>query len=93
MFRVFELEHSQVIRGNALDFIKRAMTSYDVIFADPPFGLDGLEGIPGRVMESAILEPGGWLILEHGERTDVSEVQGFQECRHYGHVHFSLFKK
>ncbi len=93
MFRVFELENSQVIRGNALDFIKRAMTSYDVIFADPPYGLEGLEGIPKRVMESAILEPGGWLILEHGERTDVSEIPGFQECRHYGHVHFSLFKK
>ena len=93
MFRVFELEHCQVIRGNALDFVKRALTSYDVVFADPPFGLEGLETIPAKIMTSGLLEPGGWLILEHGERTDVSEVQGFQECRHYGHVQFSLFKK
>jgi 16S rRNA (guanine(966)-N(2))-methyltransferase RsmD len=93
MFRFFELEHCQVIRGNAMDFIHRALTSYDIVFADPPYGLDGLEMIPARVMESGLLEPDGWLIFEHGERTDVSEVQGFQECRHYGHVHFSLFKK
>ena len=93
MFRTFELEHCQVIRGNALDFIKRALTSYDVVFADPPFGLEDLEAIPARVLTSGLLEPDGWFILEHGERTDVSEVQGFQECRHYGYVHFSLFKK
>ena len=93
MFRFFELDHCTAIRGNALDFIKRALTSYDIVFADPPFGLDGLEMIPARVLQSGLLEPGGWFILEHGERTDVSEVPGFQESRHYGHVHFSLFKK
>jgi len=44
-------------------------------------------------LEGALLVPGGWFILEHGERTDVSQVLGFKETRKYGHVHFSLFQK
>jgi hypothetical protein len=38
------------------------------------------------------LVPGGWFILEHGERTDVSHCAHYVETRKYGHVHFSLFR-
>ena len=93
MYRSFELDHCQVIRGNALDFVKRAFTNYDIVFADPPFGMEELDQLPRVIMDSGLLESEGWLILEHGERTDVSDSPGFQECRHYGHVNFSLFKK
>lgn len=93
MFDTFGLDQGQAIRGNALDFIKRALTSFDIVFADPPYDLPEMAELPERILASGLLEPGGWFILEHGQRTDVSFAPSFKECRHYGHVHFSLFEK
>lgn len=91
--RSMELDEWQIVRGDAMGFVKKSLTQYDLVFADPPFDLDGLTDIPELVLESPLLVPGGWFILEHGERTDVSHIRGFTETRKYGHVHFSLFKK
>jgi 16S rRNA G966 N2-methylase RsmD len=76
-----------------MGFVKKSLTQYDLIFADPPYDLAELTAIPKLVMESPLLAKDGWFILEHGERTDVSQVPGYKETRKYGHVHFSLFKK
>ena len=87
------LDQWQIVRGDALGFAKKSLTQYDLVFADPPYDLPELTKIPEWVLEGALLVPGGWFILEHGERTDVSHLVGFKETRKYGHVHFSLFKK
>ena len=50
-----------------------------------------LDTLPDVVRESGILAQGGWFILEHGERMDVSDKSGYVLSRKYGHVHFSLF--
>ena len=50
-----------------------------------------LDTLPDVVRESGILALGGWFILEHGERMDVSDKSGYVLSRKYGHVHFSLF--
>jgi 16S rRNA (guanine(966)-N(2))-methyltransferase RsmD len=91
--RSWELDQWQIIRGDAMGFVKKSLTQYDLIFADPPYDLAELTAIPKLVMESPLLAKDGWFILEHGERTDVSQVPGYKETRKYGHVHFSLFKK
>ena len=65
--------------------------SIDLIFADPPYDLPELTELPNRVLDGPLLVPGGWFILEHGERTDVSGCAHYVETRKYGHVHFSLF--
>ena len=91
--RAWELETWQIVRADALGFVKKSLTQFDLVFADPPYDLPELTQIPALVLEGALLVPGGWFILEHGERTDVSQVLGFKETRKYGHVHFSLFQK
>ena len=91
--RAWELDQWQIVRGDALGFAKKSLTQYDLVFADPPYDLPELTKIPEWVLEGALLVPGGWFILEHGERTDVSHLVGFKETRKYGHVNFSLFKK
>ena len=91
--RAWELETWQIVRADALGFVKKSLTQFDLVFADPPYDLPELNEIPALVLEGALLVPGGWFILEHGERTDVSQVRGFKETQKYGHVHFSLFQK
>ena len=91
--RTWEVDEWQIVRADAMGFVKKSLTQYDLVFADPPFDLPELTKIPEWVLEGSLLVPGGWFILEHGERADVSHHAGFKETRKYGHVHFSLFKK
>jgi len=91
-FEKFGCAECEALRGDALDFIRRAPAAFGLVFADPPYDLPDLARLPALVRESGLLPDGGWFVLEHGERTDVSGEAGFIECRHYGHVHFSFFE-
>ena len=91
LIRDWEIEGWQVIRADAVQFIRKSLTQYDLVFADPPYDLPHLDALPEAVLKGTLLVPGGWFILEHGERTDVSRKPHYVETRKYGHVHFSLF--
>ena len=91
-FDHFELGHCRALRGDVWQFITRPITSFDVIFADPPYDLERLKELPGAILASPLLQPDGLLILEHGERTSFADEPGFVEHRHYGQVHFSFFR-
>ena len=66
---------------------------FDIIFADPPYALDGLASIPDKVFERDILHPGAYLILEHPEEYNFETHPYFVKERKYGNVHFSFFEK
>lgn len=72
-------------------FLNKPLTQFDLVFADPPYDMPRLTSLPEVVRESGVLASGGWFILEHGERVDVSDQKGHVLSRKYGHVHFSLF--
>ena len=67
--------------------------SVDMIFADPPYALDGLASLPDKVFAQDILHPGAYFILEHPEEFDFHEHPYFVKERKYGNVHFSFFEK
>ncbi len=90
--RDWELDQWQIVRGDAMLFAGKSLTQFDIVFADPPFDLPQLAQLPETVLSGTLLVPGGWFILEHGERTDVSSARHYIETRKYGHVHFSLFQ-
>ena len=79
------------ICGDVWGFVGKALTQFDVVFADPPYDMAKLEVLPEAVRKAQLVVPGGWFILEHGERMDVSDQPGFVLMRKYGHVRFSLF--
>ena len=87
----FKMEHARVVRADVFSFLKNNIETYDLIFADPPYNLDGIDRIPALVFEKKLLRENGTLIVEHGERTDLSQHPNFQEKRKYGNVHFSFF--
>ena len=87
-----KLEGLRVVRGDVLRMLRRGSRTFDLVFADPPFEMEELESLPSRVRKSGFVAPGGMFVLEHGERRDFSEEEGFLETRGYGKVHFSFFQ-
>lgn len=79
------------MRMNAFVFLKSCKISYDIIFADPPYDLDGTDVIPDKVFEKGMLNPSGWLIFEHSKAKDFSNHHNFIQKRVYGSVNFSIF--
>ena len=87
----FGLDAIRVVRADVFAFLGRAMTQYELVFADPPYTDPRLETLPHLVREAGLVAKGGLFILEHGDRRDFSAAEGFVEMRKYGHVHFSFF--
>ncbi len=92
VIKELEIKQIHTIKGNAFQFIKACNYKYDIVFADPPYELDGIDTIPGLVFEKELLKPDGWLILEHSKGYNFESHPRFVQERHYGSVHFSLFK-
>jgi len=82
-----------VVKTDAFRFLATVKGRFDIIFADPPYDMKGKEKIPTLVFEQEILEPGGWLVLEHPAGENFKLFPNFREERRYGRVHFSIFEK
>lgn len=78
-------------RSDAFRFLQNTQNTYDIIFCDPPYDLEGVDRIPVLVKERNLLREGGWLIIEHSARSDYKQSPGFSQQRKYGSVNFSIF--
>ena len=81
-----------MVRANVFDFLPLCREKFDIIFADPPYALEGLENIPDKIFERDLLHPGCYFILEHGDEHSFTEHPRFVKEKHYGRVHFSFFE-
>lgn len=81
-----------LIRGDALRFIKSAQRQFDFIFADPPYAMKELPQLPDLVLGGGLLRAGGLMVLEHGHDHDFAQHPNFVDHRNYGSVNFSLFR-
>lgn len=81
-----------LLRTDALRFISNSLTSFDFVFADPPYDLEGFGDIPSKVLASKLLHPGSLFIIEHSKNYDFSTLPHFLEHRAYGSVNFSIFE-
>lgn len=97
--RSFKIKGMQVVRHNVFDFINICKLDFDIIFADPPYALEGLDTIPDRILSrednggsAPLLKEGGVLILEHPRNFSFENHPRFVKEKKYGNVHFSFFK-
>ncbi len=86
------LPNVTMVRDNVFDFLPICREKFDIVFADPPYALEGLEGLPDLVLQAGILHPDCYFILEHGGEHNFSGHPRFVKERHYGRVHFSFFE-
>lgn len=87
------LKNVTVVHDNVFDFLPVCHEKFDIIFADPPYALDGLDTIPDKVLSRDILHPECYFILEHGDEHSFKDHPCFVKEREYGRVHFSFFIK
>ncbi len=85
------LSNVEVVTARVESWLKRAEGNrYDLVFADPPYALGLVGELPGMIRASALLRPGGLLIVEHSPG---QEFSGFTPsfARQYGDAEFSFF--
>ena len=82
-----------MVRDNVFDFLPICHERFDLVFADPPYALEGLETIPDRIFALDLLYPDRYLILEHGDEHSFTRHPLFVKERCYGRVHFSFFSR
>lgn len=87
------LDNVTAVHDNVFDFLPICHEKFDIVFADPPYALEGLETIPDKVLSQDILHPDCYFILEHGDEHSFKDHPCFVKERCYGRVHFSFFKK
>lgn len=63
---------STVIKIDGLKAIKKLPQSFDLIFADPPYGKGYVQQMINALITSHILEEGGILVLEHHKKETFS---------------------
>jgi 16S rRNA (guanine(966)-N(2))-methyltransferase RsmD len=81
-----------VIKGDALRYIASCSTPVNLVFADPPYDMEGFADVPGAILSSGAVAPGTIVVVEHNKKHDFSSLTGFLEHRTYGSVNFSIFK-
>lgn len=89
----FKLIGLNPIKVDAFIYLKGCAKEYDIVFADPPYDLQGIDALPELILPKSLLTDGGWFIFEHSDKYDFSGNQYFLERRVYGSVNFSIFQK
>ncbi|MGA3015356.1 MAG: RsmD family RNA methyltransferase [Bacteroidales bacterium] len=83
----------EAVREDVFQFLKHPFGEYDLVYADPPYDMEGIDSLPDLVYGSTILKKDGVFILEHSRNNDFSEHPAFEQHRKYGNVNFSFFRK
>lgn len=86
-----DLRNLRVVRADVFDLLKRANRKFDIVFADPPYAIEGLETLPDLVFEHQLLNEDGIFILEHPREYSFEEHPHFWQHRNYGKVNFTFF--
>lgn len=85
----------KTVKSDVFKFLEKTGTVADVVFADPPydFSAEQFLKIPELVFANNMLSENGMLVVEHSERTDLSQSPNFSFFKKYGGSIFSFFEK
>ena len=82
------------IKSDVFTFLEKNKGEYDIIFADPPYGISQaeFEKVVTLVFEKQLLAEEGMLIIEHSKHTKLNHLEHFSFERNYGGSIFSFFE-
>ncbi len=91
--RLLDMQPLRVIRSDVFKFLTNLNTSYDLIFADPPYDMDAAlyHELVALIFDRKLLTDDGALVVEHSKKIDFMEHPHLFDLRRYGKVHFSFF--
>jgi len=79
------------LKADVLKFLPKHDLDYDIIFADPPYELEGIAKIPDLIFNNQSLKKGALVIVEHSGTTNFATHPHFVKLKKYGSVNFSFF--
>ncbi|WP_264564180.1 RsmD family RNA methyltransferase [Flavobacterium sp. N3904] len=81
-------------KSDVFSFLEKNKTSYDIIFADPPYALDQktFEKIVLLIFEKELLNKEGMMVIEHSKYTKLDHMIHFSFQKSYGGSIFSFFE-
>ncbi len=66
---------------------------FEVVFADPPYGLKQLEEMARRlVLEGEGMVPGGMVVIQHSRRQELKGLPAPEGVKHFGESMLSFFE-
>ena len=86
-----KLEQINARKADVFKFINSCKSTYDLIFADPPYDIPKLPQLPKLVFDNNLLNNNGLLIVEHPSTRQMEEHPNFIETRKYGYSSFSFY--
>lgn len=84
---------STVVKADAMKFIEKIDTPFDLIYGDPPYAYQRTAIIPKRIFERNLLKKKGVLIIEHTKTLEFSEASHYQLAvrKEFGQTVVSFF--
>lgn len=82
------------IKNDVFKFLEKHKATYDIIFADPPYGIEQkeFEKLIELVFEKELLDPSGMLVVEHSKRTKLDHMMHFSFEKNYGGSVFTFYE-
>ncbi|MBS1660881.1 MAG: RsmD family RNA methyltransferase [Bacteroidetes bacterium] len=84
-------DYYKVVKMDVFKYIEQCTTTFDFIFAGPPYALTTIDELPKVTIP--LLNDKGWFVLEHTPRNDYKTYPFYVTERHYGTTIFSIFVK
>ncbi|MGI6073390.1 MAG: 16S rRNA (guanine(966)-N(2))-methyltransferase RsmD [Fermentimonas sp.] len=91
--QLLSAEDIYTINADSFKYIDKCKSTFNLIFADPPYLMEEVDSLPSIILSKEILRPGGIFILEHSSKHDFQNQPNFKLMKKYGKVHFSFFEK
>ena len=81
-------------KSDVYSYLEKCKTSYDIIFADPPYGFEQktFERIIELVFKRDLLNEDGMMVIEHSKYTKLDHMIHFSFQKSYGGSIFSFFE-
>lgn len=90
-FEMLGEKGAQILKMEVFSFLNTCSTSFDFIFAGPPYALGNIDDLPKIIVTKKIIAPKGFFVLEHTSRNQYEKFPGFSFQRNYGTTLFSFF--